>query len=96
MTEKSTWEEFFDAHAQVYENNVFTKNTIREVDFLLEELSSLLELPPSLFLDLLLFGFFYGSISVIAKPITEIAAPKLRMVDERGPHRMALQGSNLA
>lgn len=39
MTEKSTWEEFFDAHAQVYEDNVFTKNTIREVDFLLEELS---------------------------------------------------------
>jgi 2-polyprenyl-3-methyl-5-hydroxy-6-metoxy-1,4-benzoquinol methylase len=39
MTEKSTWEEFFDAHAPVYEENVFTKNTIREVDFLLEELS---------------------------------------------------------
>jgi len=39
MTEKSTWEEFFDAHAPVYEDNVFTKNTIREVDFLLEELS---------------------------------------------------------
>ncbi len=27
MIEKSTWEEFFDAHAQVYEDNVFTKNT---------------------------------------------------------------------
>lgn len=27
MTEKSTWEEFFDAHAQVYEDNVFAKNT---------------------------------------------------------------------
>lgn len=39
MTEKSTWEEFFDAHAQVYEDNVFTKNTIPEVDFLLEVLS---------------------------------------------------------
>lgn len=39
MTEKSTWETFFDAHAPVYEDNVFTKNTIREVDFLLEELS---------------------------------------------------------
>lgn len=39
MIEKSTWEEFFDAHAQVYEDNVFTKNTISEVDFLLEELS---------------------------------------------------------
>lgn len=39
MTERSTWEEFFDAHAPVYEDNVFTKNTVREVDFLLEELS---------------------------------------------------------
>lgn len=39
MTEKSNWEEFFDAHAPAYEDNVFTKNTIREVDFLLEELS---------------------------------------------------------
>jgi len=39
MTEKSTWEAFFDAHAPVYEDNVFTKNTVREVDFLLEELS---------------------------------------------------------
>jgi cyclopropane fatty-acyl-phospholipid synthase-like methyltransferase len=41
MTEKNTWEEFFDAHAQVYEDNIFTKNTILEVDFLLEELSLL-------------------------------------------------------
>ncbi|NPV61871.1 MAG: class I SAM-dependent methyltransferase [Methanotrichaceae archaeon] len=39
MTERSTWEEFFDAHAPLYEDNVFTKNTVREVDFLLEELS---------------------------------------------------------
>src|SRR4030042_3997839 len=39
MTEKSTWESFFDAHAPVYEDNVFTKNTVREVDFLLEEVS---------------------------------------------------------
>jgi SAM-dependent methyltransferase len=39
MTEKNTWEAFFDAHAPVYEDNVFTKNTVREVDFLLEELS---------------------------------------------------------
>jgi ubiquinone/menaquinone biosynthesis C-methylase UbiE len=39
MTEKSTWEAFFDAHAPVYEENEFTKNTILEVDFLLEELS---------------------------------------------------------
>ena len=39
MTQKSTWETFFDAHAPVYEDNVFTKNTILEVDFLLGELS---------------------------------------------------------
>lgn len=39
MREKSTWEEFFDAHAPIYEDNVFTKNTIREVDFLIDELS---------------------------------------------------------
>jgi 2-polyprenyl-3-methyl-5-hydroxy-6-metoxy-1,4-benzoquinol methylase len=43
LKEKSTWEEFFDAHAPIYEDNVFTKNTIREVDFLIEELS----LPPA-------------------------------------------------
>ena len=42
MKEKSTWEEFFDAYAPVYEDNAFTKNTIREVDFLIEELA----LPP--------------------------------------------------
>jgi len=39
MPERTTWEEFFDAHAPIYEENVFTKNTLREVDFLLEELS---------------------------------------------------------
>jgi SAM-dependent methyltransferase len=39
MSEKSIWEAFFDAHAPIYEENVFTKNTLREVDFLLEELS---------------------------------------------------------
>jgi len=38
MREKSTWEEFFDAHAPIYDQNEFTKNTVREVDFLLEEL----------------------------------------------------------
>lgn len=37
--EHSTWRAFFDAHATAYEDNVFTKNTIPEVDFLLEELS---------------------------------------------------------
>ena len=43
MCQKSTWERFFDAHAPIYEENEFTKNTAREVDFLLEEL----ELPNS-------------------------------------------------
>jgi len=42
MPEKSTWERFFDAHAPIYEDNEFTKNTVPEVDFLLEEL----RLPP--------------------------------------------------
>ena len=42
LKEKSTWEEFFDAHAPVYEDNVFAKNTLPEVDFLTEELA----LPP--------------------------------------------------
>ncbi|MFZ5516742.1 MAG: class I SAM-dependent methyltransferase [Candidatus Zhuqueibacterota bacterium] len=35
---KTTWEQFFDAHAPLYEGNIFTKNTVAEVDFLLEEL----------------------------------------------------------
>ena len=39
MSDKSTWERFFDAHAPIYDENVFTKNTIREVGFLLEELN---------------------------------------------------------
>jgi SAM-dependent methyltransferase len=38
MSQGSTWERFFDAHAPIYDENVFTKNTVREVDFLLEEL----------------------------------------------------------
>jgi len=38
MADKSTWERFFDAHAPIYDENEFTKNTVREVDFLLEEL----------------------------------------------------------
>lgn len=39
MTGKSEWEEFFDAHAPIYEDNIFTKNTLQEVDFLIEELA---------------------------------------------------------
>ncbi len=42
MAEKNEWEIFFDAHAPVYMENVFTKNTLEEVDFILEEL----KLPP--------------------------------------------------
>lgn len=38
MNEKTTWETFFDAHAPVYNENVFTKNTLVEADFLVEEL----------------------------------------------------------
>ncbi len=39
MSEKTSWERFFNAHAPDYMDNVFTKNTLREVDFLLEELA---------------------------------------------------------
>ncbi len=39
MTNKTTWERFFDAHAPIYDENIFTKNTVGEVDFLLEELN---------------------------------------------------------
>ncbi len=38
MPEKTSWEQFFDAHAPIYDDNVFTENTTSEVDFLLEEL----------------------------------------------------------
>jgi SAM-dependent methyltransferase len=39
MAEKGMWEAFFDAHASLYDENDYTKNTVAEVDFLLEELS---------------------------------------------------------
>ncbi len=39
LAEKSTWETFFDAHAPIYDDNVFVKNTVREVGFLLQEFS---------------------------------------------------------
>ena len=42
MSEQTAWESFFDAHAPIYEDNVFTRNTAQEVDFLLDEL----HLPP--------------------------------------------------
>ena len=34
------WETCFGGHALIYEENEFTKNTLQEVDFLLDELSS--------------------------------------------------------
>lgn len=37
-SEKNIWEEFFDAHAPDYMDNTFTKATINEVDFIIEEL----------------------------------------------------------
>lgn len=49
MTERKSWEEFFDKHASQYDQNIFTKNTLKEVDFLLEEL--MLE-PKSRILDI--------------------------------------------
>ena len=39
MTTRNEWEEFFDGHAPVYMDNSFTKNTVEEVEFVLEELS---------------------------------------------------------
>ena len=38
MTRRNEWEEFFDGHAPVYMDNSFTKNTVEEVEFVLEEL----------------------------------------------------------
>jgi SAM-dependent methyltransferase len=38
VTTSSEWARFFEAHAPVYMNNVFTRNTLPEVDFLLEHL----------------------------------------------------------
>ena len=38
MNDKKPWQKFFNLHAPAYENNEFTKNTLQEVDFLIEEL----------------------------------------------------------
>jgi SAM-dependent methyltransferase len=38
MTKQRSWQAFFDAHAPLYMQNEFTHNTIKEVDFLIEEL----------------------------------------------------------
>ncbi len=39
MQQKTKWEEFFDAHAPMYNQNIFTKNTFAEVDFVTEVLA---------------------------------------------------------
>jgi cyclopropane fatty-acyl-phospholipid synthase-like methyltransferase len=36
MTAKTQWQEFFDGHAPIYDRNVFTENTVAEVEFLIE------------------------------------------------------------
>ena len=38
MNIKNQWEEFFDGHAPIYNDNCFTKNTAAELDFLIAEL----------------------------------------------------------
>ncbi len=38
-SDPKAWEEFFDAHAPLYDQNDFTQNTVGEVDFILDELS---------------------------------------------------------
>ena len=38
MDKRTAWEKFFDSHAPIYMDNVFVKNTLAEVDFILEEL----------------------------------------------------------
>jgi SAM-dependent methyltransferase len=39
MNRENRWEAFFDGHAPAYMDNVFTRNTVAEVDFLLAELA---------------------------------------------------------
>ncbi len=39
MSAQRAWKEFFDAHAPRYMDNVFTKNTQAEVDFVIRELN---------------------------------------------------------
>lgn len=36
---KNEWQDFFDQHAAIYAENIFTKNTSEEIEFLLEELA---------------------------------------------------------
>jgi len=37
MGPKQEWEQFFDGHAPIYMKNVWTKNTVKEIDFILKE-----------------------------------------------------------
>ncbi len=39
VKKKNEWAEFFDGHAPAYMSNPFTRGTIKEIDFLTEELS---------------------------------------------------------
>ena len=39
MTSNNKWQTFFDGHAPDYMDNVFTKNTLAEVDFLIDVLA---------------------------------------------------------
>lgn len=38
MTENNSWQEYFDSHAPRYMQNPFTYGTLKEIDFLIEEL----------------------------------------------------------
>ena len=38
MSERNDWQQYFDGHAPCYMQNVFTRNTVAEVDFLVNEL----------------------------------------------------------
>lgn len=49
MVERHSWEVFFDAHAPLYDQQVYTTNTVHEVDFLIDELQLL---PGSKVLDI--------------------------------------------
>ena len=42
MTDKSQWEQFFDAHAAKYDREVFAQNTEAEITYLIDVLA----LPP--------------------------------------------------
>ena len=39
MDRDNNWQRFFDSHAPVYMDNVFTKNTLAEVSFVIEQLN---------------------------------------------------------